>query len=79
MTRLNSQHTVRRETSSTTVCPYCDQELTDENKTLDHREPLSNGGLHSIGNVLVVCQSCNSQKGDISWSQWRDNMARLTF
>lgn len=45
----------------TGVCPLCDRE--DSKPTIDHIVPLRKGGLHSIGNLRVICLSCNSSLG----------------
>lgn len=41
-------------------CAYCGR--SDVDLTLDHRMPLSRGGLHEIGNLVWACSSCNSRK-----------------
>lgn len=51
-------------------CPYCWQPMRSRDKTLDHKDPLSRGGWHSAGNVLVCCLRCNSRKHDRPWSEW---------
>ena len=51
-------------------CPYCWQPMRSNDKSLDHKEPLSRGGWHSIGNVLVCCIRCNSRKHGRAWTEW---------
>lgn len=41
-------------------CPYCDKPMT--RKTLDHMIPLARGGMHSVVNAVIACQSCNCSK-----------------
>lgn len=45
-------------------CPLCNVRLIDEpykpaSKELDHMVPLNVGGTHTIGNVRILCRSCN--------------------
>jgi hypothetical protein len=37
---------------------------------LDHRQPLSLGGAHSIANTQLLCRRCNRLKGRMSWDRW---------
>jgi 5-methylcytosine-specific restriction endonuclease McrA len=51
-------------------CPYCGEDMASNDKTLDHVWPLSLGGAHSITNVLVCCNRCNSRKCDLLPDEW---------
>lgn len=51
-------------------CPYCGAEFGKRNKTLDHLDPLSRGGVHGISNVAVVCKSCNRRKHARPFAVW---------
>lgn len=42
-------------------CYYCN--ATDKALTMDHRQPLSRGGNHTLSNVAPCCLSCNCSKG----------------
>lgn len=44
-------------------CYYCRCELAPWERTMEHREPLSRGGRHTMTNVVVACVRCNSSKG----------------
>lgn len=51
-------------------CYYCNNDmLTDvpsvhpQKETLEHKIPLSRGGLHSIENTVLACRKCNLEKG----------------
>lgn len=45
-------------------CFYCNIELTEENRTIDHFIPLSKGGSNSEENWRASCKLCNHEKGD---------------
>lgn len=49
-------------------CFYC-KETTDIQ--IDHVVPISRGGLHSIGNLLPACKSCNSSKNKWFITEWK--------
>lgn len=53
------------------LCAYCGCEMTREGDyqaldycTIDHVVPLSRGGKHDHGNMVLCCRSCNSKKKD---------------
>ena len=46
-------------------CVYCGSPLEYDVATLDHVHPLSHGGAHAPGNVVLACGSCNRLKGDL--------------
>lgn len=46
-------------------CVYCGTGLDFETATLDHVYPLSHGGAHHPGNVVLACNRCNSLKSDL--------------
>ena len=45
-------------------CVYCATALDFETATLDHVYPLSHGGAHTPGNVVLACTRCNRLKAD---------------
>lgn len=45
-------------------CPLCEVRLVNEpylpaSKELDHIVPLNVGGTHTLGNVRIICRTCN--------------------
>ena len=50
-------------------CGYCFTTLS-ESPHLDHIQPLSKKGEHSIGNVIYTCQHCNLSKGAKLLTEW---------
>ena len=43
-------------------CWWCGDKLNTEYH-VDHREPLSRGGAHELGNLVLSCARCNLAKG----------------
>ena len=44
------------------LCVSCDKNIAID-FTIDHVQPLSKGGSMDIGNIQLLCKSCNSKKG----------------
>lgn len=49
-------------------CFYCGKKARPV--TQDHLVPISKGGGHVAGNVVVACTSCNSSKGTQDWKSF---------
>ena len=45
-------------------CAECDVKLSWGNFSVDHVDPHSRGGRSELENAALVCQSCNSSKGN---------------
>jgi len=45
-------------------CVSCGEKLTWENFTIDHVKPHSKGGKSVLTNAALMCQRCNSRKGN---------------
>jgi 5-methylcytosine-specific restriction endonuclease McrA len=41
--------------------------------------PIARGGKHSIGNLVVACKPCNSQKNKRTIQEWRQLKLRLLY
>lgn len=48
-------------------CCYCG---STENLTLEHLDPISKGGTHTLDNLLWACRSCNCSKKDDTLIFW---------
>ena len=68
------------------VCAYCRRQTAlpafHANReriraTLDHRVPLSRGGAMRGDNLVLACNKCNNEKGDMLPDEWRDFMKRF--
>lgn len=45
-------------------CWNCDKQLTRFTATLDHLQPVSEGGDNSLDNLRTACLHCNSRRGN---------------
>lgn len=45
------------------MCRYCGKQLTRFTATLDHLQPVSEGGDNSFDNLATACLHCNSRRG----------------
>lgn len=50
------------------TCPICGRTMTSSYKTtmptVQHNIPISKGGEHELGNISVICESCNTSIRD---------------
>ena len=53
---------------SADVCYYCQKK---DKLTLEHIIPVSRGGRHSIGNLVMVCKHCNFSKQARLLIEWK--------
>lgn len=51
---------------SSSTCHYCAEEIEVGDRTADHKIPLSRGGAHSAGNLVMACFTCNSRKSALT-------------
>lgn len=56
-------------------CYYCSKSAK---LTIDHVVPLSRGGLHTLGNLVMACSSCNSSKGGKLLIEWKQYLKRIS-
>jgi 5-methylcytosine-specific restriction endonuclease McrA len=54
------------QSESLVVCFYCESEIEQNKRHVDHKIPLSRGGSHSIENLVISCASCNLKKGTMT-------------
>lgn len=52
-------------------CFYCQASKNQAILTIEHLIPRTRKGSHGIGNLITLCKSCNSSKGDKTWMEWR--------
>ena len=56
-------------------CAGCLYELPLHVLTIDHITPRSRGGLDSVGNLQLMCHTCNAIKGDRSMEYLRQQLS----
>ena len=52
------------------TCPYCLNEFSAEDATLDHKLPRSRGGKTEPRNITICCKYCNSEKGALTAEEY---------
>lgn len=57
------------ETTQPKICTYCNK-MCKTDYQIDHIEPLSKGGKHSIDNLTISCPTCNQSKSNTSLLLW---------
>lgn len=50
----------------TVPCVWCNQELTEEEATLEHLVPASWGGKRTDDNIRIACKKCNNERGQVT-------------
>lgn len=51
-------------------CWYCGKQMEPLKLTKDHVFPRSKGGDNDMDNIIMVCKTCNSSKGDLDLFEW---------
>ena len=51
-------------------CWYCGKEMEPSKLTKDHVFPRSKGGTNVMDNIIMVCKTCNSSKGNMDLFEW---------
>ncbi|MGC9141467.1 MAG: HNH endonuclease [Caldimicrobium sp.] len=59
------------------ICYYCGRRVSPEDLTMDHKIPLSRGGLSTRENIVPACKECNSKKKNLSPWEWEEYLEGL--
>ena len=51
-------------------CHYCERELDDDCRSLDHVIPRSRGGVNALFNLVLACKRCNNLRGDMDYDEF---------
>jgi 5-methylcytosine-specific restriction endonuclease McrA len=52
------------------LCPYCNDLLTEDNRSIDHIVPVVKGGTNDLYNLTLCCKPCNSSKNKKTLLYW---------
>lgn len=52
-------------------CFYCGRDITEDEATVEHRQPISRGGSNWIANIVAACYDCNAKKNKKTESEYR--------
>jgi 5-methylcytosine-specific restriction endonuclease McrA len=58
------------DTHEDSKCLYCDVDLNHDNATADHIIPISSGGNNTQVNLIVCCNDCNSERGNLEFKDF---------
>ena len=66
---LTAKQLAEWETSQYKICSYCGKPC-ELDYQLDHIEPLSKNGTHSLDNLTISCPTCNQSKSNTPLLIW---------
>ncbi len=61
------------------LCVWCGCDLRQAEIEIDHLIPISKGGKHVQGNLILTCQKCNRQKSDAMPWEFRAWLQRNSY
>lgn len=53
-----------------TECFYCDKQLSESSRSIDHIHPISKGGKNNADNKVWACKDCNGSKDNLLLGEW---------
>lgn len=56
---------------SSNICYYCNKKIKGK-RTVDHKTPISRGGLTVEENLCASCDKCNSEKGFLTEEEYME-------
>lgn len=59
------------------VCHWCARSFSPRECHADHVIPLSRGGVHALGNLVISCKRCNLRKNALMPEVWARMVAAL--
>lgn len=59
------------------TCYYCGETFPPDELTMDHKIPLSRGGLSEKINLVPACKECNNNKKYLLPVEWEEYLTRL--
>tara|TARA_R110000868_G_scaffold352154_1_gene613393 strand:+ start:159 stop:482 length:324 start_codon:yes stop_codon:yes gene_type:complete len=61
------------------VCAYCNTQLDNLSRTVDHLYPKSRGGILSNKNKVPACGDCNKLKANMNIKEFQRAVAAMIF
>ncbi len=74
--RLKKTAWWRKKTASG-ICYYCKKQFKPKELTMDHKIPLSRGGLSTKENLVPCCKECNNKKKYLLTVEWEEYLKKL--
>ena len=56
------------------ICYYCGAEITEKQRTMDHKYPQDFGGPTITDNLVPTCKKCNTTKGNVMEDEFKEFM-----
>ena len=56
------------------ICYYCGAEITEKQRTMDHKYPQDFGGPTITDNLVPTCKKCNTTKGNLMEDEFKEFM-----
>lgn len=57
--------------NNTPECPYCLIKIPWNQLSYDHVQPSSREGLNEVANLILCCNPCNRQKGNLTGDEYK--------
>ena len=59
------------------ICYYCKETFKPDELTMDHKIPLSRGGLTEKINIVSACKECNNKKKYMLPTEWDEYLKKI--
>ncbi len=59
------------------ICYYCGDSFAADELTMDHKIPLSRGGMTEKINIVAACKDCNNKKKYLLPTEWEEYLQRI--
>ncbi len=66
-----------RKKTASGICYYCKRKFKPGELTMDHKIPLSRGGMSIKENLVPCCKECNSKKKYLLPIEWEEYMNKI--
>ncbi len=66
-----------RKKTATGICYYCKRKFKPKDLTMDHKIPLSRGGMSIKENLVPCCKECNFKKKYLLPIEWEEYMNKI--